>query len=371
MSNNDLILFIAPANSIHSHKWISYFTKKNIKWISYNKIDKNTKELLQEQHKENLTKLKIFNHNLFPFISIFLSLIYILKHKPKTIHIHSVAKYTFLSILIFFFHKRIILTIWGTDFLQNYSSPFKKFFFNFIFKKAYLITTDGIHIKEKLIENFSDINDKIRIINFGINLFYYNDEFDNNNIRKELLNFTEKNNNFYLSTRGFVDYYGYLTIINAFSKIYKKNNYSLLLAGTAGQPYYLKLLQNRLKKLELEKKVLIIGHLNRDEMKYLYKRCFSYISASSHDAGISSSISEAMLLGKICVVSDNSDNKHWIKPGVNGLLFKTDDENDLYDKLCLLDNLNLNTAKEFSINLVNEKNKFENEMKKMEQIYFE
>ena len=144
-----------------------------------------------------------------------------------------------------------------------------------------------------------------------------------------------------------------------------------MLAGTAGQPYYLKLLQNRIKKLELEKKVFIIGHLNKDEMKYLYKNCFSYISASTHDAGISSSISEAMLLGKICVVADNSDNRYWIKPGVNGQLFKTEDENDLYDKLCLVDNLDLKTVKEFSINLVNEKNKFENEMKKMEYLYFE
>ena len=46
MLNN--ILFIAPSNSIHSHKWINFFDKQKdlkISWISFYKKDSNIESL--------------------------------------------------------------------------------------------------------------------------------------------------------------------------------------------------------------------------------------------------------------------------------------------------------------------------------------
>jgi hypothetical protein len=73
MQNKDKILFIAPANSIHSHKWIEYFSNHNFIWISYNKLNKDTLSLLSENQKKNIGKIKFLNTLYFPILPIIFS----------------------------------------------------------------------------------------------------------------------------------------------------------------------------------------------------------------------------------------------------------------------------------------------------------
>ena len=134
MHHKKKILFIAPADSIHSHKWVEYFSENEFIWISYNKVNFDTHALLNQRQKNNLNKIKVNNFLSIPVIQIILSFFYFIKYQPTIVHIHSVYRYSFLSILIFLFHKNIILTVWGTDFLNHNKNFFKKKFFNFIFK---------------------------------------------------------------------------------------------------------------------------------------------------------------------------------------------------------------------------------------------
>ena len=47
------ILFIAPANSIHAHRWIENFSDNKFKWISFN--DENiVYSNLNDQQKKKL-----------------------------------------------------------------------------------------------------------------------------------------------------------------------------------------------------------------------------------------------------------------------------------------------------------------------------
>ena len=370
MSGKNKILFIAPANSIHSHKWIEYFSNKNFMWLSYNKINNETMSLLSENQKKNIKKIKFLNSPYVPILPVILSLYYMLKYNPKVVHIHSVYKYSILSFLLFFFHKNIILTVWGTDFINHKDNFFIKYFFKFIFKKSRKITTDGYHIKEKIIKLFDFTENKFSIINFGMNSFFLNDNFDSNKLSENISEILKENQKFLFSSRGYWDYYDYLTIIDAFNKI-ENDEISLVLAGSDGQPYYKKLVNDKIKRSIHSHKIYAIGHLNKDELKILYKKCYSYISASLHDAGISTSIAEAMASGAKCIVANNSDNSFWIENNKNGFLFEDQNSEDLFNKICMIDKINKSEILEFNLNKIDQNNKYENEMNKMEKIYFE
>ncbi len=370
MQNKDKILFIAPANSIHSHKWIEYFSNHNFIWISYNKLNKDTLSLLSENQKKNIGKIKFLTTLYFPILPIIFSLFYTLKYQPKVIHIHSVYKYSILSFLIFYFHKNIILTVWGTDFLNHKDNFFIKYFFKFIFKRCKKITTDGIHIKNQINELFNFTKNKFSIINFGMNNFFLNSSYNEDNLGKDVSNIIKQDKKFLFSSRGYWDYYDYLTIIEAFNKIHS-DEYILILAGGDGQPYYKKLVYDKIKRYNLNDKIYTLGHLNKDELKVLYKKCDGYISASLHDAGISTSIAEAMASGAKCIVADNSDNSFWIEENKNGFLFKDKDSNDLSIKINSLEKIDKSKLLEINLNKINQNNKYENEMSKMEKLYIE
>lgn len=370
MSDKHKILFVAPANSIHSHKWIEYFSNQNFIWISYNKINSETLSILSDKQKKNIKKIKFLTSVYFPILPMMMCLYYMFKYKPNVIHIHSIYKYSILSFLIFFFHKNIILTAWGTDFINHKDNYFIRYFFKFIFKKCRKITTDGYHIKNKIINLFDFTKNKFSIINFGMNSFFLNDNSDMNKLSETILRILKDDKKFLFSSRGYWDYYDYLTIIEAFNKL-DNDEIALVLAGSNGQPYYKKLIIDKIKKSKLNHKIYTLGHLNKDELKILYKKCYVYISASFHDAGISTSIAEAMASGAKCIVANNSDNSFWIENNKNGFLFENRNSEDLFNKIQIIEKINKSQLIEFNLKKINQNNKYENEMNKMEKIYFE
>ena len=60
-----------------------------------------------------------------------------------------------------------------------------------------------------------------------------------------------------------------------------------------------------------------------------YNKIDIYISTSLSDGGLSASIAEAMSFERLIIISDNSDNKNWVKNKINGYLFKTSDFKEL------------------------------------------
>ena len=56
MSDKHKILFIAPANSIHSHKWIEYFSEQSFIWVSYHSINRETLSILNDKQKRTCQK---------------------------------------------------------------------------------------------------------------------------------------------------------------------------------------------------------------------------------------------------------------------------------------------------------------------------
>ncbi len=98
-----------------------------------------------------------------------------------------------------------------------------------------------------------------------------------------------------------------------------------------------------------------------------------YVSTSLSDAGIDASTAEAMACGLPVVVTDVADNKKWVDNGVNGFVVPVKDPKSLAEKIIyLLQNEDI--RKKFGkINrkIIEERNNYYKEMKKMEDIYKE
>ena len=85
-------------------------------------------------------------------------------------------------------------------------------------------------------------------------------------------------------------------------------------------------------RMGLEDCVTVWGYVPHSDIHRLFAQC-SVFALPSVREGVSVSLLEAMASGCLCVVSDIRDNREIIQHGRNGILFKTDDEEDLANSL--------------------------------------
>ena len=367
------LMFVAPANSIHAHKWIDYFTKEyEIIWISFDK--NNFIDVTNSKYKKNFNLIKVFDIDLFTSIYLFPKLILTsLKFKPDLVHIHSANKYLFFSIFFLLFFKKIILTIWGSDYIYNKNKYIYKKFFIFCLKKISLITTDANHIKKSIVNEFN--YKSIEIINFGLGEFFYNKPMTDNLVDKKIFNTLNnlrlKKNSFIIySNRSFTEISDIDIIIKSYIDL--RNKFKDVYLLMTGHGPLLDKFKKKYEGKEFFLGIYIFSRVNMQTLKYLYSNTNVFISASRSDAGISTSISEAMFHNVFCLVSNKSDNHLWIKNFYNGILFKTGSRKDLSKKLeNFYKNKNIFSKK---IKLINKSklrsNSYITEMDKMNRMYF-
>ena len=173
------------------------------------------------------------------------------------------------------------------------------------------------------------------------------------------------------SNRNHEDIYDVVTLLKA-AKIICKNrdDVEFYIAGSGSK---IQKHINYIKEINLGKKVQFLGLLNKEEMIDFYNRIDIYVSTSLSDGGLSASIAEAMAFERLIIISNNSDNKNWVKNKINGYLFKTSD----YKQLAKLI-INAIEKRESSLLIASESRKiilqnysYEVEMKKVERKYNE
>ena len=348
------ILYLSPGNSIHSKKWIekikSLYPKNNYFWFSFEKFE-------YEIDKEIIIFSNSFN-KVFRLFAILNSIIQIGKiHKKQKfdlIHIHSIGTYGLFSLIPILFNTPYILTPWGSDIIFGSRMLIKKLIMKFIFWKASLITCDATHIRDLILKIAPKT--KPQIINFGIDTNFFNLK------DKE---FSEDNSIKIISTRNHESVYNLETLLEA-SKDLKNNNisFSLTIAGYGSETG--KLIR-KTKELGLSDFVEFTGRYNYQTLPNLLSKYDFFISTSLSDAGLASSIAEAMACRNIVIVSDSADNKLWITNYINGFLFRSGSSQSLYkaiitaiDKKNIWNQISLNARK-----TILERNDITNEMRKM------
>lgn len=365
-SKNSNLLYFAPANSIHSYRWIYHIKKKysyNVFWVSYHDVEeKFEKEYPGFKylilHKEN----KFLNSsNLFKkFLGIYYAVRkinnFFFKNNCNFIHVQSLAKY---GISCYFLNKKIkyIGTAWGSDVIFS-GKGIQYYFLKKTLERAKFVTCDADHMIDRLKSIDKNIN--VKTVNFGVETGIYNPK-----------NINYKNNGYFtiLSLRNHYPVYDIETLIYAFSEFSNSVKSRLIIAG------YGDLTENYRKiteKLGIEKKVIFTGKYNRRSLFDLLSQTDLYVSTSKSDAGIAASTAEVMACNIPVLISDSGENKLWIEDNKNGFLFKTSDTNDLIYKLQNISNIGHKKLDQISCNglkLIKERNSLDIEILKLINLY--
>ena len=338
------ILFLAPGTSSHSFKWIDFFSKKHeIHWFY---------EASLRSKINNIKFYKIRNGIYFIFQPI-IFFIKVLIIKPDLIHIHSISKNLFISFLaVIFLKKKIILNPWGSDIF--FPNLIVRFLQKFIVHN--MIITDSFIIKNK----FKKKN-KVFKINFGVDLKFFNK--GNKKLSQKKIIFCP---------RGYDPIYNQFLVLN-FINNHKHilNKLLFVFSGSIHKKEFI-IFKKFIKKNKLEKIINLKGNLNKQEYKRYLINSFLVISASKSDAGLSSSIAEAMSSECLVLCSNNRDNPLWIKNNLNGFLFKDDNASDFKKMFFFILSLSKKEIKKIQLKArstqVN-KNNFLLEMEKVKKIY--
>ena len=352
------IVFIASGRSIHSYKWINYFSGKHeIVWISTSGFD--SKFLKNEN-------IKYFDYQFSKsnFINSIIGLFKVVLDVKKmdVVHVHYVGFHALIT--LFFRRIPIVSTAWGSDIVFAEKSKIKTFFLENYLKKSKLITCDSRHMKDHIL-NLSS-NTPVELINFGIDTKKFKKTNFDNDLKKELgLN----SDHIIISTRNHEQVYDISTIIKSVQTVV--DTYPSVMFVIAGSGSITLDLKTEVENLSLVKNVIFVGGLSNTDILRFLSISTVYVSSSLSDGGIAASTAEAMSAEVPCIITDVVDNSDWVEDGVTGMLFEAKDSKELSNKILMLlrdENLRRKIGKN-ARKSIQESNDIHHEMDKMNDLY--
>lgn len=231
-------------------------------------IGKNLELLNKINKKVNVINLG-FNRVSFSFFELFRYFF-----KNKTTNVISFLNHTNLicMLLKFFFNFNLIITIHNVvkppSKNKNYKNMIVFFLSKFLFNKANHIISVANYVKNDLKKSFQI---KPKTI---YNPVIYKNNFDKELNKRKILKKNRLNNKSYLLHIGsFDEQKNHMFLLEFFKLVSKKYNkkYKLVLLGDGVQR---KKIENKIKKLSLQKEVFIMGNVNNPEYFIKYSFCF-------------------------------------------------------------------------------------------------
>jgi len=295
------ICYIAPTNSIHTKRFISFFKNRghNIYLISFEKVinSNDFKDIIIYYIPIKFKKLGVL------YFRILFKIKKILKEiNPDILHSHYLIPYGWLGAFSGF--KPFVISIWGSDFLSKKAKFFiYKILNKFTLKKADLIVTDSNYV-------ISICN---KITNFKVKtfLFFFSPDFDkfdskgNLNLLMKNLNIS-KGTKVILCPRGFSPVYNNETILKSIPEIVKKFDnivFLFIIKSFEKNKKFSKKLVKLINKLKIENYVRIIDEVEYGKMPLYYKLSDIVISIPKTDT-LAATIFEAMTMGKPLILSN-------------------------------------------------------------------
>lgn len=348
------ICFLASAASIHSHKWINFFSDlgHDILWLS---LDSS-----KEQVAKNITYLEVKNTSLS---NIYRIRSLISKFNPDILHVHYLGHYALLGIISG--AKCIVATAWGSDVIEGKKSFLKRLVISKILHKSKLITCDAYHMCEE-IKRFDVRSEKINIINFGIDTI----RFSQKNIEDNALSshgVTSKLK--VISLRDFEPVYDIESLIRSIPIVLSKvPSVQFVLLGRGSLKNEIRSL---VKQMSLDDSVVILDYVDNDDMPYVMSSADVLVSTSLSDAGIAGSTAEAMSCELPVVITNSGENSRWIDHGENGFLVSVSEPEELAKcVIALLGNIELRRSMgKKARKKILDNNDYVTEMGKMQTLY--
>jgi glycosyltransferase involved in cell wall biosynthesis len=125
----------------------------------------------------------------------------------------------------------------------------------------------------------------------------------------------------------------YETTIKALKKLPSNIKYVIVGPIEKNQyPEYINGLENLIKNLRLEKRVIFAGVISGIDKYYVIKNSLMMVHMAIWES-FCNVVHEALSQGKVCIVANNTALPYLIKNGLNGFLVETFDKDALYEKI--------------------------------------
>ena len=334
------ILFIAPGGSIHTLRWIERVQKSGSEVLLYAQ-DGIAPRADYQVYSKKLAITKSGIHSIFSLVSEILLIRKIIqREKPDIVHLHWMFSSSAFA-TSFLRKQTIIATPWGSDILPTNEKMIWTFKQRFIYQLSLkrlvrnvdYFTCDAEHLKTRLVALGADKN-RIEIIYFGTDNLKFNPANRSVGMRE---NWKLKEGDLaILSNRNFYPVYDIHTLIRAFSVLHQKYKNLFLVLGGSGPE--LDSLKETIAAKSLNDVVIFLQRLEDKDFATSVASADIYVSTSTSDGGLASSVAEAMASGVPVVITDFGENSKWLDKGSHGFSFAVGDSHDLSKKIEILIN---------------------------------
>jgi glycosyltransferase involved in cell wall biosynthesis len=366
------ILFIAPLDSIHSKRWIEFFSRREdmeVQVLCFGKqvlsVDKAVVHVLGEESVSGKTLKGLFTsvRRLGPRRRLLRELVG--NFQPDVVHIHWIYAPAYWAARQF--GAPIVSTAWGSDVLVHTRKSFlQRRAVRRTLRVSKRVTCDAVHLKERMVA-FGGKPDKIDIIYFGTNCEEYSPANRDPGLTTELG--WSKSDRIVMSLRALKPIYDVETLVKAISLVMEKAPQArFVIVGEGEEKTYL---QQLCKDLGVEKVVHFAGWLSDEDKRRYVASADVYVSTSTSDAGLAASTAEAMASAVPVVITDFGNNGEWLDQESAGRLFPLRDPVALADRITeLLSNEGLRKRMgESGRRIILERNSYHREMGRMLEVY--
>lgn len=361
------LLFLAPANSVHSARWIRWFAGAGheVTWISAHPAEvaipaNVTLHVLPQDAK--VTRWPRWLLNVRRIIRA---------ANPEVVHVHSLGTY---ALLAFGVPNGIpmVATPWGSDIILDANSWWRRAIVRRTLHRSSIYTCDAQHMGPRLVEFGVDAK-RIRFINFGIESERFTPlaatRFEKAGPVEPTERLADATPLRVLSLRNLEPVYDVATLIHA-AAILDSEKLPVAVSIYGGGSLRAEL-EALVRERGLEHCVSFGGRYSHETLPGILEAAEVYVSTSTSDAGIAASTAEAMAAGLPVIVSDSGENAIWITDGVNGRLFQVGDAAALAKALA---EASQSPAKrrgwaERGMRTVLDRNDYRTEMGKVESLY--
>jgi glycosyltransferase involved in cell wall biosynthesis len=363
------ILFIAPLGSIHSKRWIEYFSNS----------DRFSTGLLAFSEEEGtIANTSVYRINtkelgrgrlgrMIAWLNVILRVVRQIKRefRPEIIHVHSLNNPYVVAASLF--RLPIVATPWGSDIVYIEKKPkIMQLLIKRLLKKARLLICDAAHLKERMVELGAPA-EKIDIIYFGTNLEDFSPDWKDPNLLNSFGWPSETV--LVISTRALKPIYDVETLIRAIPSVLDRDpNVRFLVVGGGENREQLEALA---KQLGVEKVVVFAGRVSDEDMKRFLASSDIYVSTALSDGGLAASTAEAMACAIPAVITDFGDNEQWLAGGKAGITFPARNYQELADAIIALsrDSARRKEMGKKAREVIDAYNNYHKEMEKMASRY--
>ena len=228
----------------------------------------------------------------YPFIANNIKKI-ISSNNINIIHVRSRAPAWILR----FINKDHIKTI--STFHNVYSgTSFLKKIYNKQLANVDRVVAISEYVKNQIINKYNISNEKIEVINRGVDVDHYDRKISDENIKNFLTKLSiNPNKKIILYPSRLTNWKGHLEFLDVFKKISNENLILYFVGDTKNKSYKLRL-QNKINILNLNDKCKILGNLNKDELKIMFYLSSIVVSFPLQPERFGRIISEALIMGK-------------------------------------------------------------------------